>query len=64
MASCLCGKRRIEGTEAELEAIRRSVARGQPYGNDAWRKQTASRIGARIDDAFPWTSLGPHDQVR
>ncbi len=32
-------------TEAELEAIRRSVARGQPYGNNAWRKQTAKDLG-------------------
>ena len=32
-------------TETELEAIRRSVARGQPYGNDAWRKHTAVELG-------------------
>ena len=31
-------------TESELEAIRRSVARGQPYGNDAWRKHTAIKL--------------------
>jgi putative transposase len=32
-------------TEAELEAIRRSVIRGQPYGDDAWVKRTARRLG-------------------
>jgi putative transposase len=32
-------------TEIELEAIRRSVARGQPYGSDSWRKQTATDLG-------------------
>ena len=32
-------------TEAELEAVRRSVQRGQPYGDDAWAKRAASRLG-------------------
>ena len=32
-------------TEAELEAIRRSVIRGQPYGDDAWVKRMARRLG-------------------
>lgn len=30
---------------AELEAIRRSVERGQPYGGDAWVRATAARLG-------------------
>jgi len=32
-------------TEAELEAIRRSVTRGQPYGSEAWTSKTAGRLG-------------------
>jgi putative transposase len=32
-------------TEAELEAIRRSVIRGQPYGDDAWVRRMAKRLG-------------------
>ena len=32
-------------TERELEAVRRSVMRGQPYGSDRWTKQTATRLG-------------------
>jgi len=32
-------------TEAELEALRRSVVRGMPYGNTAWQKRTATRLG-------------------
>src|SRR5487761_1245973 len=30
---------------AELEAIRRSVQRGQPYGGDDWSQATAKRLG-------------------
>ena len=32
-------------TEAELEAIRRSVIRGQPYGSSQWVQRTAKRWG-------------------
>jgi putative transposase len=32
-------------TEAELEAVRQSVARGQPFGSDAWQQQTAASVG-------------------
>jgi putative transposase len=32
-------------TEAEVEAIRRSVARGQPYGGRSWVQRTAERLG-------------------
>jgi len=32
-------------TEAELESIRRSVQRGQPYGGEAWIERTAKRLG-------------------
>ena len=32
-------------TEAELEAIRKSVIRGQPYGDADWVQRTARRLG-------------------
>lgn len=32
-------------TEAELTALRRSVVRGVPYGDESWQKQTAKRLG-------------------
>jgi len=31
-------------TEAELKAVRRSVARGTPFGEDAWVQRTAQRL--------------------
>jgi putative transposase len=39
--------RRVESpqTEAELAALRRSVVRGAPFGEDAWQEQTAERLG-------------------
>jgi putative transposase len=32
-------------TDAELNAIRRSVLRGQPYGGEDWVRSTADRLG-------------------
>ena len=32
-------------TEAELEAVRRSVLRGAPYGSEPWQQQTAVALG-------------------
>jgi hypothetical protein len=32
-------------TEAELEALRRCVARGTPYGSSGWVRQTATDLG-------------------
>ena len=32
-------------SEAELEALRRSVTRGTPYGSEAWTRRTARRLG-------------------
>jgi len=32
------------GTQAELEALRRSVVRGAPFGDDRWTKRTAKRL--------------------
>jgi putative transposase len=32
-------------TEKELEALRRSLRRGRPFGGDAWVKRTASALG-------------------
>jgi putative transposase len=33
------------GSEAELEALRRSIARGAPFGTPAWSKATATDLG-------------------
>ncbi len=32
-------------TESELAALRRSVVRGAPYGDDGWQQRTAARLG-------------------
>jgi putative transposase len=32
-------------SEAELEALRRAVRRGRPFGRPTWEKQAASRLG-------------------
>jgi putative transposase len=32
-------------TESELAALRRSVARGAPYGDERWQRQTAKALG-------------------
>jgi|ERR1043165_7730080 putative transposase len=32
-------------TEGELRALQRSVARGQPFGSDAWVSRTVNRLG-------------------
>jgi putative transposase len=32
-------------TEAELKALRRSVVRGIPFGEESWQEQTAKRLG-------------------
>jgi putative transposase len=32
-------------TEAEVDAIRRCVARGQPYGDEDWVRRTAEQLG-------------------
>jgi putative transposase len=32
-------------TQAEVDAIRRSVQRGRPYGDDPWAKRVAGRLG-------------------
>jgi len=32
-------------TEGELDAIRRSVVRGRPFGDDRWARRTAKRFG-------------------
>ena len=32
-------------TEGELEALRRSVVRGAPYGAPGWQSRTAKRLG-------------------
>jgi putative transposase len=32
-------------TESELAALRRSVLRGAPYGDEWWQQQTAKALG-------------------
>jgi putative transposase len=32
-------------TAAELEAVRKSVSRGRPFGSEDWQKETAARLG-------------------
>jgi putative transposase len=32
-------------SEAELDAIRRSIARGRPFGGDAWQKKVTRQLG-------------------
>jgi len=32
-------------SEAELDALRRAVQRGRPFGSAIWEKQTATRLG-------------------
>jgi putative transposase len=32
-------------TGAEVEALRRSVQRGAPFGNEMWQKKTAAKLG-------------------
>src|SRR5205823_7101155 len=32
-------------TAGELEALRRSVRRGLPFGTEAWQRETAERLG-------------------
>jgi putative transposase len=44
-------------TEAELDALRRSVNRGTPFGNEAWVQRTARRLGLEA-------SLNPRGRPR
>jgi REP-associated tyrosine transposase len=44
-------------TEAELEAVRRSVRRGSPFGNPDWQRTTAQRLGLQ-------TTLRPRGRPR
>lgn len=32
-------------SKQEVEALRRCVQRGRPYGSERWQKQTAKRLG-------------------
>ena len=43
-------------TEAEVDAIRRCVARGQPYGGEDWVRRTAHELGLES------TLRAPHRQ--
>jgi len=41
-------------TDEELEALRRSVVRGAPYGDNRWQKRTASRLKLESSLRNPW----------
>ena len=42
------------GTDAELEALRRSIWRGAPYGETAWQKRMAVRLKLESSLRDPW----------
>lgn len=42
-------------TQMELEAVRASVARGRPLGNDQWQQETARQLGLQ----FTFRRRGP-----
>jgi len=41
-------------TPAETAAVRTSVERGRPYGDDAWTRVTADRLGLQSTLRPPW----------
>jgi putative transposase len=41
-------------SEKELDALRRSVNRGAPYGDETWTEQTAIRLGLESSLRDPW----------
>jgi putative transposase len=45
-------------TDAEVEAIRRSIQRNSPLGEDAWVKQTAIRLGLESTPRSPGRPAG------
>ena len=42
------------GSEEELAALRRSVARGTPYGDARWGKRTATLLKLESSLRDPW----------
>jgi putative transposase len=40
-------------TVAELDALQASVQRGLPFGSDDWRRETANRLGIRLECRRP-----------
>jgi hypothetical protein len=49
-------------TEAELQALRRSVQRGQPYGDAAWTKRVAARL--QLENTLAQERLGSSIRLR
>ncbi len=43
--------------EKELEALRRSVQRGRPYGTPEWQKKIAVRLG--WESSYRWAGRPP-----
>ena len=53
-------------TEAELAALRRSVVRGTPFGEDSWRDRTAKRLGLQSTlrpRGRPWKRPPPQTPI-
>ena len=51
--------------EGELEAVRCSVVRGRPFGDDRWAQRTAKRFG--LESTLPRVALAPshsHESCR
>ena len=46
-------------TAKELEALRRSVWRGSPFGDEAWQKRTAARLRLESSLRPPWRPKKP-----
>ena len=50
-------------TEAELDAVRRSLARGAPYGQASWQRRIAARLKLESSLRPPWRpKRGKHGQ--
>jgi hypothetical protein len=50
-------------TEAELERLRRSVARGAPFGSGPWTSEAAERLGLTPSLNQPGRPAGPSGDV-
>lgn len=51
-------------SEAELEALRRSIARGTPFGSEASVKAAAKRLGVQSTLRPPRPSMAKHQSIK
>ena len=51
-------------TEAELDAVRRSVRRSSPFGSSEWQRTTAQRLGLQAALRPPGRARRPRGQQR